>query len=223
MTLTHFVAKSGNSKTGHVSATYRERTSCPSTCPMLAAGCYAAGRIEGIARRHGAPGATWVDRAVADTPHGGVFRHLVVGDLLTPEGDPDEGYLGGVVRLAVERPDISLHIVYTHGWRDVRLQKWIRRLHRDHGIVVNASCSTAEEVEEAAGLGLLPTVVLAGEDDPLIGQRIAGRSVVVCPAVTHGKTCAECGLCGKGGASRAVVGFPAHGSGKRAAAGSTGR
>jgi hypothetical protein len=60
-------------------------------------------------------------------------------------------------------------------------------------------------------------VVDPGDENSLIGQTIAGRKVVQCPAQTKGLTCEQCRLCARPN-RKSTVAFVVHGSGKNIAA-----
>jgi hypothetical protein len=225
MVRTHFVRRSSNSKIGPMAATYRDRGSCPLACPLLVKGCYAAGRIDGIPKKHGTEESNaWVQPAT-QLPDGSWIRHLVVGDLLTDAKKIDWRFIRGIDRLAALRPDVT-QFLYTHTHAEKAIRAWMRRTKA----VVNASCETEAQALKASRLGLLPVITLIDQNDPLVGTKIDGRKVIVCPAEDSrhkgNVTCASCGLCGKrdkGTWKRPIIGFPAHSVAWKAVATATGR
>lgn len=79
-----FVRRSLNRKTGPIPVSTTDEGSCPSSCPLRGAGCYAAyghpgGRWREVPRR----GMSWADfcAAVASLPEGQLWRHNEAGDL----------------------------------------------------------------------------------------------------------------------------------------------
>ncbi len=215
MTKTLVTTGSGNSKTGFATVTYRTQETCPTTCPLYQKGCYAKGRIFGIPERYvpeeDNPEYAQVRELVQLMPKGGIFRANVSGDVLDASGELDEGYASALSHVAINRPDTEV-FSYTHAWR---------KLKPDFapGVTFNASTESAAGIEEAAAAGWPTVVTDPGPDDPtsLIGQTIAGRKVVQCPAQTKGLTCEQCRLCARPN-RKSTVAFAVHGSGKNIAA-----
>jgi hypothetical protein len=197
---THVVTRSKNSKIGPMTATYRTQDSCPTTCPLLGNGCYAGGRIFGMAKKFGQDDVRAVSAlAQAALPNG--VRFNVSGDFLTDAGEPDLPYIAACNEVAAAHPD-ALKIAYTHAWRQLDPSAF--------AFTVNASCETAEDVAEAVGAGW-EAVIVNGKDGSMMGD----KRVVTCLAETRGLSCAECGLCGQANRTRPVVSFTAHGSGSK--------
>jgi hypothetical protein len=201
------VTGSRNTKTGGCAVTYRTAASCPSTCPLMAAGCYARGRIFGIPSRLGeeADGSSYAAvRDLAGSPADPPVRANVCGDMLTAEGAPDRPYLSALSHVAASGRAV---FSYTHAWRTLSPQD-------APGVCLNASCDTAADLEAAIAAGWPTVVTDTGEADGLIGSTVAGRRVVQCPAqVREGITCASCRLCARPRRS-CTVAFVVHGSGR---------
>jgi hypothetical protein len=207
------VERTTNAKTGPMAATYRTADTCPGSCPLRDAGCYARGRIFGIPARHGTEAtASYPEvRALASNLRlGGMVRANVSGDVLAEDGRPDYPYLSALSHVATERPDVAV-FGYSHAWRSI--SPGIAP-----GVTLNASCESAEEIATATAHGW-PTVTTAVDaSDPIIGSTIAGRRVIICPAQTRDSvTCSTCRLCARP-ARRSTVAFLVHGSGKAQAA-----
>lgn len=214
MTRTLVVLGSSNSKTGNAAVTYRTQDSCPTSCPLMGSGCYARGRIFGIPARLGTEavdGYAAVTDLVEKLPQGALFRANVSGDVLDDAGEPDRPYIAALSHVATERPDVDV-FSYSHAWRTLTPDI-------APGVTINASCDSQADIEAAAAAGWPTVVTDTGEADSLIGQTVAGRKVVQCPAQTRGLTCAECRLCARP-ERRSTVAFVVHGSGKRLAANS---
>lgn len=207
------VKRTTNRKTGPMAATYRTADTCPATCPLRGAGCYARGRLFGHPARLGreSDGEYTEVRALARNLRlGAMVRANVSGDMLDEAGRPDFPYAAALSHVATERPDVAVY-GYTHAWRSLTPDI-------TPGVTLNASCETPEEITTAAAAGW-PTVTTATDAaDPIIGSTIAGRRVIVCPAQTRdGVTCSTCRLCARP-ARRSTVAFIVHGSGAAQAA-----
>lgn len=206
------VLDSGNAKTGRATVTYRTQDTCPTSCPLMGAGCYARGRIFGIPARLGAEsdGKYAAIRALVDTmPQGGIFRANVSGDVLGDDGELDQPYVDALSSVAAARQDTAV-FTYSHAWRQLSPDV-------APGVAVNASCDSPADIEEAVAAGWPTVVTDSGGDDSIIGQTIAGRKVVQCPAQTKGLTCEQCRLCARP-ERKSTVAFVVHGSGKAIAA-----
>lgn len=205
------IPRSGDSKTGPIPVTYRPLATCPPTCPLYpvpgeSGGCYGTGRLFGF-------GARARDDTVADIlerigPHidrsARIMRDRIVGDLAGRSGRMSRRYVRAVSAVA---DGLSLPLFgYTHMWD--RMSPDDVRYVRDLGYTLNASVHTGPQVVAAIGRGF--PVALASDTIP-DGTRIAGRTVVLCPAVKRpGITCNDCRLCGRWDRST-IVRFPLHG------------
>ena len=197
----HLVPKTNNKKTGKVAATYITGDTCPTRCPFLGM-CYANQGTMGnspfrIADKHGTEDLTRTADGIRNLPQGTLVRHAV-------SGEPTPEYVAEIGQAHVDRPD-TLGWTYLHSWPDRTPAEFPSNL------VPNASCETPEELEKATANGWDTVLVATGEDDELIGQKVAGKRVIVCPNQTRGVTCAECRLCMK--RDRAVtIAFLPHGA-----------
>ena len=213
----HVVADSGNSKTGRIPVTHRPMTTCPSTCPFLptgpVGGCYATGRIFGMADRYS--GSITLDDAVARVRkgmHAGAryLRDRVAGDVVTAAGRLDRAYVAAITTVATSNGLTPFG--YTHAWRTFTPadRAWLQ----SSGYVMNASTETPAGAARAVRLGM-PTVIANGIVPE--GTMIEGKRVVTCPAQTRDDvSCASCGLCAKPNRS-CIIRFMPHGSAVRKA------
>jgi hypothetical protein len=193
-------------------ATYRAvGWTCPSTCTLLGAGCYAQSGHVAMAQRdrYSDNDGDIYRAAVMALPHGAIVRLHVSGDVMLPVSEHgtmlvDTAYLAAIVDVARARPDITFY-GYTHAWRviDRDAYAWPSNL------TLNASCDTPGDVHEATARGWATTTVVAS-DTP---WRRDGNTVV-CPNQTVGMSCAECMLCAKP-TRKLTVAFKAHGVSKR--------
>lgn len=197
----HLVRKTNNKKTGKVAATYITGDTCPDRCPFLSI-CYANQGTMGntpfkIAETHGTEDLARTADGIRALPDGALVRHAV-------SGEPTPEYVAAMGAAHEDRPD-TLGWTYLHSWPDRSPAEFPTNL------VPNASCETPEELEKATANGWDTVLVATGADDELIGQKVAGKRVIVCPNQSRGVTCAECKLCMK--RDRAVtIAFLPHGA-----------
>lgn len=206
--------RSGNRKLGGyrpgarpVYATYRPvGPSCPSSCALLGAGCYAQQAPVSI---HAARGLreTFNARAWAlALPAGALVRWNVSGDVL---GDDGEAYRLAILRAHRARPDLGGWL-YTHAWQVPQVAAWGRALPENVRCV--ASIDDARDLPAARALGWRTVAVAVTPADGTDGwtqataaQATAAlraatgeRRIVACPAQrTDGAKvgCADCRAC----------------------------
>lgn len=210
----HLVPVSGNTKTGPISVSMTEESSCPPTCAFKGNGCYAAyGRTLLHWRKVPERGAPWPDfiRALRALPQRTFFRHNVAGDL--PHFN---GYLD--VRKVIELARVAAYFAaswtYTHHKLNAHNLTVIRGA-IDFGFIINVSCESTH-VAALNHLRGLPTVCAVPRDAPTC-FREEGVTFVQCPATLRDDiNCQNCGgrrgipLCARADRS-CVVTFPAHG------------
>ena len=217
----HFTAKSQNVKTGPIPTTVTSAATCPDVCPLKAKGCYAQGgplAIHWRAVTQGKRGGSLQALCdnIAALPADTLWRHNVAGDL------PGEGNAidkAGMLAL-IQANDGKRGFTYTHKPAQHGANADLIRFANAKGFTVNLSANTLAHADSLAALDIGPVVVVLDAPE---GQRAdtvtpEGRKVVTCPATYRDDvTCASCKLCAV--RDRAViVGFPAHGAAKRAAA-----
>lgn len=217
----HFTPKSRNAKIGPIPATTTSAASCPDACPLKEAGCYAA---------HGHVAMHW--RAVTQGKRGGslqalcdniaalpadtLWRHNVAGDL---PGDGDTIDKAGMLAL-IQANEGKRGFTYTHKPAQHGANADLIRFANAKGFTINLSANTLAHADALAALNIGPVVVV---QDAIEGTRAdtitpEGRKVVTCPATYRDDvTCKTCGLCAVRD-RKVIVGFPAHGAAKRAAA-----
>jgi len=217
----HFTAKSQNVKTGPIPTTVTSATSCPDACPLKEAGCYAAHghvamhwRAVTSGKRGGSLDA--LCDSVMALPEGTLWRHNVAGDL------PGEGNAidkAGMLAL-IQANEGKRGFTYTHKPAQHGANGDLIRFANAKGFTVNLSANTLAHADTLAALNIGPVVVV---QDAIEGTRAdtvtpEGRKVATCPATYRDDiTCKSCGLCAVRD-RKVIVGFPAHGAAKRAAA-----
>lgn len=210
--VTTFVKRmTANRKTGPVAlSTYRNQGSCPTTCSLYGAGCYAENRTIGggsspfMVGEKGAPDMTALLAEIRKLRRGEIVRLNVSGDYLLPDGTPDQAYIDATNTI----PPYVEVLSYTHAWRTLR-PEWFK----DH-TRPNASCDSIADVAEALSMGWKAVVV--DPDGSLPGMVVGGEKLVSCPFETHERQCLDCRLCARGKRSSVVV-FQVHGTGKKKA------
>lgn len=187
-------------------ATYRAvGATCPATCPLLNAGCYAQGGNVNLHQRDAYSlddGAAFL-AGLSLMPPGATVRLHVSGDVML-DGALDEAYLSAMLDGARSRPDVTFY-GYTHAWRLIDRSRFAF----PPNFVLNASCDGPADVAEARAAGWDTTTVVPSDG----GWKRQGDTVV-CPQQTAGLSCAECKLCMRSDRSLTVA-FRAHGSGKK--------
>lgn len=221
MTRYHFTAKSRNSKTGPIPTTVTSAETCPEACPLKAKGCYAAHGPTALHWRavtEGKRGGTLQTLCddIAALPEGTLWRHNVAGDL--------PGH-GDIIHKASMLALISANagkrgFTYTHKPPHIGANADLIRFANQKGFTVNLSANTLAHADKLAALGIGPVVVVQDAPEGTRADTVTpeGHKVATCPATyREDVTCATCGLCAST-TRKVIVGFPAHGAAKRAAA-----
>lgn len=212
-----FTLRSQNKKTGPIPVSISERGTCPPSCSLYEAGCYASyGKLGAHWRGRGTAAGSWVSweaflARVRGLPKGTLWRHNEAGDLAGSAAGLDRKKLGQLVRANRGRRGFT----FTH--RTDKANWGALRQANLNGFTINLSADSPEEADRLlqAGEPFLgtagPVALILPRGAQRRGMRTpAGHRVVVCPAQTAGITCAECELCANP-FRRSVVGFLAHG------------
>lgn len=215
----HFTRVSHNAKVGPLPVVTASSDTCPNTCPLKGAGCYAEhGPLAIHWKRLDSSGLNIKELAahISRLPKRQLWRYGQAGDLPASQEDLDT-----LVNANAHRPVIA----YTHR-RDYDV---IERACRK-GFHINISCDSLPEVDTVPdGFSVvvtLPSEFSRGREETLtafrnrLGGKLkittpGGRPIAICPATYVDVSCASCGLCAASRASDTVIGFPAHGSRKR--------
>jgi hypothetical protein len=220
----HLTMSSRNRKVGPIPVSTTTAATCPDACPLKAAGCYAKGGPLAMHWRkvtEGKVGMAWqafVD-AIAALPEGTFWRHNQAGDLPGHGDMIDHGALSALVSANRFRRGFT----YTHkpmtGPHGFANRAAVDLANRE-GFTVNLSANTLAEADTLSDLAIAPVVVVldAPEGERHTVTTPAGRKVETCPATYRDDvTCASCKLCERRD-RKVIVGFPAHGSQRKAAA-----
>ena len=215
--LVHLTPVSRNVKTGPIPVSTTSAVTCPTSCPFNnGGGCYAASGPLAIHWKHvtqGNRGDTWEIflSKIAALPNGQLWRHNAAGDL-PGEGDClDTVALGQLVQANKGKRGFT----YTHKPLDTPHERLAVSHANQSGFAVNLSANSLDHADTLADMGIAPVTVVVPSDTVSNTTTPAGRKVVVCPAtIRDDVSCATCGLCAIVKRD-CIVGFPAHGNGKR--------
>lgn len=216
MTWAHLTLRSSNAKTGPIPVSTTEPDSCPPSCPFRGAGCYAKNGPLALHWRKLAErerGMPWGEFciAIASLPAGQLWRLNQAGDLPGRGEEVNLSELRQLLRANTGKRGFS----YSHK-RSPEALAAIREAN-DAGLVVNLSANSLADADTLADTGAGPVCVVLPGDTTRNTITPRGRRVVLCPATQReGVTCATCQLCARRDRS-VIVGFPAHGTGARAA------
>jgi hypothetical protein len=165
----------------------------------------------------GASGDTWnaFCNQIAALPTGQAWRHNQAGDL------PGHGDTIDTTKLAqlVDANTGKMGWTYTHKPTTAKNSKAIADANA-RGFTINLSADTLAEADTLASLAIGPVVVVLDAIEGTKADTVtpAGRRVVTCPATYRDNvTCASCLLCARPNRPT-IVGFPAHGTYRKAAA-----
>ena len=221
----HFAAISSNRKVGPLPVVTASADTCPDSCGLKGAGCYAEGGHVGMFWKKLStgkiPGIDFKEllKKIRALPRHQLWRYAQAGDLPPDRED--------VLELAKANQGRQA-IAYTHG-RDFETYKEAAKL----GFNINISTDSPEEADEMMQHGLPVVTVLPsfyerekGEDLRDYRERLGGslslqtpqgNRIAICPATyMDDVTCSTCGVCASPRAGNAIVGFPSHGVRKKA-------
>ena len=216
----HITPKSKNAKLGKIPTTTSTATTCPTACPFKDNGCYAESgplKLHWLKVTKGERGDDWstfLDK-IKELPAGSKWRHNQAGDL---PGDTQDLDSTKCVDLA-KANDGKRGFTYTHYDVLDNFQNAITVNMMNHlGFTVNVSANNLEHADQLCDLDIAPVATVLPIEQTTNTVTPKGRKVVVCPATYKDDvSCADCMLCEKRD-RKVIVGFPAHGTGKKKAA-----
>ena len=215
----HMTLQSKNKKVGKMPVTTSTATTCPTSCPFKANGCYAYGYpLKGhwdkvTEGERGDDWPTFISKIKALPPMQ-KWRHNQAGDL---PGDMEE--LDGDKCVDLARANEGKRgFTYTHYDVLDNFQNAIIVNAMNHlGFTVNVSANNLDHADKLCDMDIAPVVVVLPIEQTTNTVTPKGRKVVVCPATFKDDvSCASCMLCEKWDRN-VVVGFPAHGTSKKKA------
>lgn len=217
----HITMKSNNKKVGKIPVSTTSASTCPAICPFNHAnegGCYAnAGPLamHWAKVTDGNRGDTWpvFIGKIANMKAGQLWRHNQAGDLAG-----DGNTLDAKANFQLSEANKGKHgWTYTH--YDVINNRHnanvVQQMVRD-GFVVNLSGNNLAHADDLYDTCVAPVTTVLPSDQMTNTVTPKGRKVVVCPAVVKDDvSCEDCKLCAR--MRDVIVGFPAHGNGKKKA------
>ena len=215
-----FTEHSTNAKLGDMPSCKVTASTCPISCAWFNHGCFGESHIlRERWRRVESDGIGWVTflNAVGQLPKGQVWRYAEVGDLPGQGESIDEMATLALVEANRGRRGFT----YTHkrGHPSCSGMADLKRLidyAKQEGFTINLSCDSLEQVDYYRFHGFTSLAVTLPSDAPDKLTTPDGYTVQVCWAERDDTTtCARCKACANPSASRAVIGFRAHGQCKK--------
>ena len=150
-------------------------------------------------------------------PRGHIFRHNVAGDLPGFEAN-DELINSSFLAALTQANKGKRGYTYTHKNPFIPENAAAIAAANKGGFTVNLSADNIAEADSFVKLGIAPVAVVLPETQTKNFKTPEGNQVIICPATKADSqmTCLQCGLCAKAD-RKAIVGFPAHGTQKKAA------
>ena len=215
----HITPKSKNAKVGKMAVTTSTATTCPTACPFKDNGCYAESgplKLHWLKVTKGERGddcTTFINK-IFDLPAGSKWRHNQAGDL---PGDTQNLDDVKCVELA-KANEGKRGFTYTHYDVLDNFQNAITvNIMNNLGFTVNVSANNLDHADKLCDLDIAPVATVLPIEQTTNTVTPKGRKVVVCPATYKDDvSCADCMLCEKRD-RKVIVGFPAHGTGKKKA------
>lgn len=228
MLLIHAIDRSQADKTYGLPVTYNtEKDTCPDSCPLREAGCYAKSGNVAIhwrklnkATEETGQYLTW-DRFlnwVKSLRSKQFWRYAVAGDLPhTGDGKTIDGEkVNGLVK--ANKVGNKKGFTYTHHDPNVGDNAETIRKANEGRFTINLSANNEEEADRLYDLGIGPVVTIMEKNDRGHSTTPKGRKIVECLATNPRvpvKDCAECKfLCQKADRDF-IIGFVPHGSQKK--------
>tara|TARA_R100001129_G_scaffold183021_1_gene164628 strand:- start:875 stop:1546 length:672 start_codon:yes stop_codon:yes gene_type:complete len=216
----HITPKSKNSKVGPIAVTTSTATTCPSACPFRDNGCYAESgplKLHWLKVTKGERGDIWfkfLDK-IKELPAGSKWRHNQAGDLPSDNAqDLDSIKCADLARANIGKRGFT----YTHydvldNFKNAIIVNGMNNL----GFTVNVSANNLDHADKLCDLNIAPVATVLPIEQTTNTVTPKGRKVVVCPATYKDNvSCSDCMLCQKRD-RKVIVGFPAHGTGKKKA------
>lgn len=213
---------STNQKTGPIPVSTSSKSTCPDSCPLKGAGCYAESgpiNIHWLHITRGTRGMEWTEflNSIRKLPKGTLWRHNQAGDLEGKNEVINKQKLCELVAANKGRrgfaythyPMLATDVVsdlYTDLQKE-QLAKYNRSLIKyanKNGFTINISANNPKHAKKLRELNIAPVVAIT----PIDFQ--TNKDIVICPAATRENVnCLTCGLCQK--QRNKIVGFRVHG------------
>jgi len=216
----HVTRVSSNKKTGPIPVTTTSKNSCPSTCPLIDAGCYAKSgplalhwsKVSDSQEKRSIDESEFLT-VIKSLPKGQLFRHNQAGDLPHVNGEILPEFVGKLLKAAKGKRGFT----YTH--HDLNSNDNLRIVQDCNleGFTVNHSADNVKAAIKAyKRFSNVPVVTLLPLEAPNV-QTVDNVKIVACPAEKSDKiSCSNCALCAIPDRDY-VIGFRVHGTQKKKA------
>jgi hypothetical protein len=211
----HLVRFSHNRKLGGLPASISTSSTCPTSCPLKARGCYAhRGPLswQWAKVTAGTLGGSWSQfvAAVRALPRGILWRYGEAGDLPGLGDRLDTQKLRDLATANRGRKGFT----YSHKPLDREEERQaVSQAIRD-GFMINLSADSLTEADQLSELGIAPVAVVVPNFEDMPRKTPAGRFLTPCPEESHKIPCSVCQLCSK--PRNSIVAFAARGAEKNA-------
>lgn len=206
--------KSSNKKTGPIPVSTSPENTCPISCVLKDAGCYAKyGPLSLVWKKATKLSYTEFLTKLKELPKGTFWRHNQCGDL---QGKNNKINIAKLNTL-VEANKGKIGYTYTHYPLHTKLEKAAIRNANKKGFTINLSANNIRHADKLVKLKIAPVAVVVNSEVLKNFKTPEGNTVIICPAITkENMTCDKCRMCAKPD-RKSIIGFPSHGSGKKKA------
>lgn len=217
--LVNFTRISHNQKTGFIPVTTSCASTCPDNCSLKNNGCYASsGYFTNMHWNKVTQGARGDSHSklcddIRALPTGQLWRHNIAGDLVGSNNRINKKQLFELVEANKGRKGFT----YTHKPLTRANVAMISEANLK-GFTINISADNVTIADKIrADYPALPIAVILPIETTKNFISKGGNKIVICPAIIRDNvTCQSCELCQKVG-REIIIGFPAHGAGKKKA------
>lgn len=216
----HVTRISSNKKTGPIPVTTTDKNSCPTTCPLYDAGCYAKSgplalhwsKVSDSDEKRSIDESEFLS-IIKGLPKNQLWRHNQAGDLPHVSGYIEETFVNKLVKASKGKRGFT----YTHHELNKPHNLKMVQIANAAGFTVNHSADNVQGAVKAyKALSGVPVVTLLPMDAPNV-QTVEGVKVVACPAEKNPEmNCANCALCAIADREY-IIGFRVHGTQKKKA------
>lgn len=211
----HLTRISNNQKTGKIPVSTTSADTCPDSCPLKSAGCYAkSGKLSMhwnavTANKRGVDFETFIE-SIRRLPRGQLWRHNQAGDLPGLNETIDKVALERLVQANRGKRGFT----YTHKPMTPENMAAIK-VANANGFTINLSANSLSHADQLKALNVAPIAAIITSDSPKTFRTSGGNKVVTCPAQTSERvTCEKCKLCSLS-SREYIIGFLPHGTGKK--------
>ena len=211
----HLTPISSNVKTGRIPVSTTSADSCPDSCPLKSAGCYAKSGPLGLhwqavtSNKRGSSFDEFIEQ-IRRLPRGQLWRHNQAGDLPGLNETIDNESLERLVNANKGKRGFT----YTHKPMTPENAAAIKAANQN-GFTINLSANSLQHADQLKALNVAPIAAIIPSDSKKTFKTSGGNKVVTCPAQTSERvTCEKCKLCSLANRDY-IIGFLPHGTGKK--------